>query len=747
MALLTRRQLLESPAAVLAGGEPIEVRSTAGTVRAGAPDYTWEWSAADDTFRLRDSKGRVAASGKLQPAIVTVRGRARVCTPGRVAGHEAGSDSLTVRYGGVNGGGGIGITLRFQASGIWFEPVVYESTSPEDVVDLRYFAEGTGDDARPALACRYVVMPGINEGTAVSPILTADTRLNVTNWLGRGSLPAPGLHQQWGLPAHFFCGFERGGYGQPGALTTGLSGAFCCGLAGLPAGDLFLQTAAGRHSLIVSVRSDLWHHARGPARLSLGAKLLWTMGSDFREAIRAYYLGLEREGAIRPKRSSPRKSAAMLSPQFNTWGAQVATGKAGARLDEASLNQLYADVRRAGMKPGMFVIDDKWEGKYGNLEHSAGRLPHFEEFLERVRRDGLRTGLWAAFMRCEDPRDLGLAPAHMLRGADGKPIRNSGGWYLLDFTQPEVQTVLRERARRFARRYRPDLIKFDFGYELPPLATAAPKDMSWAGERMLLKGLEVVVGALREENPDIVVMYYSLSPLLLDYIDLHSPDDLYLCSGEYDVEANRRFWFSSLLGELGVPTYGSGGYDWISMPQIWFDSALAGTLGSLQSFRGDERDSGPSPERVAKYNGLSRVLRRATRFRIEPVGEAPPFAPTRGAHASSWARYEGEELVGVALRGACAYRDLVRTSSSVVLTSLDPEGLARARRLGAVPYGDGELALKRTGAASRVVVKRHLFGGAVEDGGAEAGGGSLRLPFQERAAHGAPVEWIEITVE
>lgn len=516
MALLTRRQLLESPAAVLAGGEPIEVRSTAGTVRAGAPDYTWEWSAADDTFRLRDSKGRVAASGKLQPAIVTVRARARVCTPGRVAGHEAGSDSLTVRYGGVNGGGGIGITLRFQASGIWFEPVVYESTSPEDVVDLRYFAEGTGDDARPALACRYVVMPGINEGTAVSPILTADTRLNVTNWLGRGSLPAPGLHQQWGLPAHFFCGFERGGYGQPGALTTGLSGAFCCGLAGLPAGDLFLQTAAGRHSLIVSVRSDLWHHARGPARLSLGAKLLWTMGSDFREAIRAYYLGLEREGAIRPKRSSPRKSAAMLSPQFNTWGAQVATGKAGARLDEASLNQLYEDVRRAGMKPGMFVIDDKWEGKYGNLEHSAGRLPHFEEFLERVRRDGLRTGLWAAFMRCEDPRDLGLAPAHMLRGADGKPIRNSGGWYLLDFTQPEVQTVLRERARRFARRYRPDLIKFDFGYELPPLATAAPKDMSWAGERMLLKGLEVVVGALREENPDIVVMYYSLSPLLLD---------------------------------------------------------------------------------------------------------------------------------------------------------------------------------------------------------------------------------------
>ena len=129
-------------------------------------------------------------------------------------------------------------------------------------------------------------------------------------------------------------------------------------------------------------------------------------------------------------------------------------------------------------------------------------------------------------------------------------------------------------------------MKFDFGYEIPALDTVAPRDMSWAGERLLWKGLDVVVKALREENPDIVVMYYELSPLFTEHLDLHSPDDLFMATGEFDLEANRRFFFSSLCGEFGMPTYGSSGYDWVSAPSIWFDSVAVGTLGCLASFYG-----------------------------------------------------------------------------------------------------------------------------------------------------------------
>jgi hypothetical protein len=405
----------------------------------------------------------------------------------------------------------------------------------------------------------------------------------------------------------------------------------------------------------------------------------------------------------------------------------------------------------------MFVIDDKWEGKYGNLEHSAERFPHFEEFREQVRADGLHFGLWAAFMRCQNPADLGLNVSHMLRLADGKPLISGGGdskYYILDFTQPEVEKVLRERARRFAERYKADLVKFDFGYELPPLSVAAPKDMKWAGERLMLKGLEVVVNGMREANPDQVVMYYCLSPLFIEYFDLHSPDDLFMAAGEYDFEANRRFFFSSLLGEIGMPTYGSGGYDWMSMPEIWFDSALIGTLGSLNSFVGDEQDAMPTPERIAKYNGLCQVLRTSNSFSIEPV-DADYLGATRGAHSSSWARFENGELVGAALRtrrlngqsDLANFRDIVQTSASVVVVSRTIDGLDKTTKLAVVPYGEGEVVIQRSSRqASEAAVTEHYFGGSSKESRIEIREGTLRLPLRERDENGTPLEWIDLVI-
>jgi hypothetical protein len=409
------------------------------------------------------------------------------------------------------------------------------------------------------------------------------------------------------------------------------------------------------------------------------------------------------------------------------------------------------------MKAGMFVIDDKWEGKYGSLEHSAERFPHFEEFREQVRADGLHFGLWAAFMRCQDPADLGLNVSHMLHLADGKPLISGGGnskYYILDFTQPEVEKVLRARARRFAERYQADLVKFDFGYELPPLSVAAPKDMAWAGERLMLKGLEVVVKGMREANPDQVAMYYCLSPLFIEYLDLHSPDDLFMAAGEYAFEANRRFFFSSLLGEIGMPTYGSGGYDWSSMPEIWFDSALLGTLGSLNSFVGDEQDAMPTPGRIAKYNGLCQVLRTSNSFTIEPV-DADFLGVTWGAHSRSWARFENGELVGVALRTCCRhaasgtakFRNLVQTSASVVAASKTSDAIATSTKLAVVPYGEGELVIQRSSRqASEAAVTEHYFGRSSKESLIEIREGALRLPLRERNEDGTPVEWVELNI-
>lgn len=768
MTNLNRRTFLQMSAASYllrtskfesAPGAQASISEAGKSVRVKGTDFTWEWSQENDQFRLLDKRGLVMASGKLQPAVLVQPGQqeqARKCVSGRPVRSRTKGNTVTIEYEGVNGPASLSITCRFDNDGLWMEHVDYETPGSENIVALHYFADGTGDSARPTLENFYLILPGISESSGISPIVTSDMGVNLTSWLGRGSSPAPGLLQQWGLPAHYFCGLHRNkGGALKSSMTKFLSEAFCCGLADLPSGDLFLETSGGRHSLIVSYRSDIWKHLHGPGRLSLGAKLYWAVGPNYYEAIRAYYRGLIRAGLIKRKTNSPKKNSVLLSPQFNCWGAEVAAEKAGPNLDEATLNTFYRDLKAFGMKARMFVIDDKWEGRYGNLEHSQERFPHFEDFRRQVRSDGLYFGLWAAFMRCEDPADLGLNVSHVLHQADGKPLRSGGGqYYLLDFTQPEVEKVLRARAKKFAERYQPDLVKFDFGYELPPLSVSAPRDMSLAGERLMLKGLDVVVNGMREANPDVVVMYYSLSPLFIEYFDLHSPDDLFMAAGEYDLEANRRFFFSSLLGEVGMPTYGSGGYDWVAMPEIWFDSALIGTLGSLNSFTGDEHDSLPTPERIAKYNGLAQALRAANTFSIEPV-DADYLGVARGCHSSSWARFENGELVSVALRahridgrmGSGRFREVVRTTASVVVASKTDEALAKASKLAVIPYGEGELIIQRENRqASFAQVKQHSFGGGLTESRMAIEEGVVHLPLRERTVEGTPVEWIEVDI-
>ncbi|MFZ5879554.1 MAG: hypothetical protein ACOY0R_09295, partial [Chloroflexota bacterium] len=312
-----------------------------------------------------------------------------------------------------------------------------------------------------------------------------------------------------------------------------------------------------------------------------------------------------------------------------------------------------------------------------------------------------------------------------------------------------------ERARDFIRRYRPDLIKFDFGYELPSLDVAAPSDLRWAGERLLQKGLEVVVGAMKAENPNLVIMYYGLSPLLLEHYDLHSPDDLVYCGGDYDLETNRRIFFSSLCGELGMPTYGSSGYDWASALDIWFDSAPSGTLGSLHCFDGDENGDLPKPEWIAKYNGLAAILRPGTTFRIQPI-DANAQGGLRAAFSPSWERIEQGRTVLLALRthkfdgkpASRAYKDILNTEIGLVVSSLTADGLAESPRLGIVPFGDGTCVLRHVLAAEHKTanITEHYFGGRALTYPLACQPERIELQLQQTRDDDI-LEWLEVTFE
>ncbi len=777
MSTLNRRTFVQlSTGALLAGASsklpgqsrPATISSTDQSVTVEGPNYSWNYSQSDGKFYLRDSKKRLMASGALQPAIVVApaeNAALRQSTAGKAAGHYVEGDRVRFDYEGVNGTSRLSITWRFDEHGLWIEPIAYQASTAQDVVSLRYFADASGTAATPSLHANFLVIPGISEGSSLSPIVRDDVHLDQNLWIGRGSF-GPGLLQQWALPVHFFCGFSINPSNQGvresarDEYTEGRSDAFACGLADLPNGDLFLNLHQGKSSLWIDYRSDLWKHLRGPGKLTLGATLFWAIGANYYDAIGQYYQGLLQAGIIRRKMNSPRKTAVALTPQFCTWGSQLDRGKTGDRLDQSFLDEIYKELKASGMKARMFSIDDKWEGSYGKLEHSAERLPHFEEFLAQARADGNRIGLWAALMRCEHPSEIGLTEDQMLKRPDGTPVMagDRTKYYILDFTRPEVEKVLTGLARNFIRRYKPDLVKFDFGYELPSVANAAPQDKSWAGERLMWKGLDVVIKAMKEENPDLVVMYYQLSPLFLDYFDLHSPDDLFLAAGEYDIEANRRFFFSSLLGPLGVPTYGSSGYDWASAPNIWFDSTAVGTLGSLNDFRADEQGEGSTPLLIAKYNGLTQTLRSSNIFKIVPLGVVYE-APTRGARARSWARMEEGQLVLLAYRPPVpgerdplasrsvvpGVENAVQSNVPVVVSSQVREGITRGGKLAVVPYGSGEIVIRREQGREASIIS-HYFGGTVVKSQSVIENGQLKITAQDRNSAQMPLEWIELSI-
>ena len=716
-------------------------------IQVTTPTYKWEWDAETDLFQIFDSQNRLISRAHHQPLIVTTNDRAEYSRSNR--SFKIQDDRVVICYLLDKSASRLTVSWLFKNDFISLEQLQYESTEAQDIVQIIYFPEVEGDSYKPSMYSHYAVVPGLCMSSSISPIIDLHSRLSVTTVLGSGAMRGPGLTQQWGLPAHYFCTFNTSDQWNTIGAKGLQSGAACWGLAGLPQGDFRFEIREIGISPILNLRSDIWKHKPNKP----GFSFLIAFGENYHEAIRNYYKILQREKIIAPKNISQKKKDVMLSPQYNTWGVESSRALRPEELTEEIVKDIFDKFQRSGMKARTFVIDDKWEGQYGELKHDESRFPEFESLLEGFRKQGFYIGLWAAFLRCQNPSALGLDESNLLQTPEGKPLwlaHQTSRYGIFDVTQPIVQKVLSERARQFIRRYKPDLIKFDFGYELPSLDIAAPADMNWSGERLLQKGLEVVVGAMKAENPDLVIMYYGLSPLLIDYYDLHSPDDLVYCIGDYDLETNRRIFFSSLCGELGMPTYSSSGYDWESALDIWFDSALSGTLGSLHCFEGDENGDGPTDKIIAKFNGLSAILRKQAVFHTYPV-DVKWQGGLRAGFSPSWERIEDDKTVLIALRthrfdgkpAIKTYKDILDTNIMLVVASMTAAGIAESHHLGIVPFGDGNCTIKHTSLHQTATIIEHYFSGGQLETQITCSNNCIKLALQQ-IRNTQILEWVEI---
>jgi hypothetical protein len=707
-----------------------------------ADSYVWRWNEQTDEVIVEDAKRRRVATGTLQPVVLVAdQAGARTSSAGDVRDVRIVGERLEVRWAGVNGSADMSFALDFEPTRFWMDPVSYSDETDRRVVSMHQFAQA-GERPAPALRHTYFVQPGLSMSPGLSPVLPTALGLDLTSWLGRGSMGADSeVSQQWGLPVHYFCGINRTADNNAReSLASALSDAYCCGLASIPTSDVMFDFHGQAVTPVFSLRADLWRDGHQPTEL--GARLVFTFGQDYREAIRAYYAAVVETGIVALPERSAAKTKLLSSSQFNTWGAQCEAERVAGRFDQQVLESIYEGMRRVNMRPSVFVIDDKWEGAYGVLTHDSARFPEFEEFLQRVRDDGQQVGLWAAFLRTNDPSTIGLETRHLMCDAAGKPIEKNNEfarepYYLFDVSQDEVAEAITKQIATFVHRYDPDLVKFDFGYELPSLGLAMPANAEFSGEMLLKRALDVIVGALRAAKPDIAVMYYNLSPLFIDRVDQVGHDDMYLAIDSYDFENNRRVFFSSLLAELGVSVYASGGYNWRNMSDVWFDTAVIGNVGSVNGFDGDEHGETPDPVILALYNGLGAIARPAGACRVDPVSPVS-VGSIAGARSRSWIRFENDALVGAALRTADSawFASVTGFTSNVDLAAIAMDGqeMTSSKRVGVVAFGEGEL--RMTGRKpSRTT--QHLFDGTTRDID-----GDLRVGNSPDSA--IPVEWLEL---
>lgn len=713
----------------------VTIQVNSGKIQVQSPIYSWCWEKETDTLSIFDAKNRLISKSKHQPQILPIDVQ-DVKPTYKIKGND-----IQITYTSTKNASYLTVKWSFHTTFISLQPLDYYSPNQQSISQIIYF---------PNFYSHYAVVPGLSMTTNISPIVDLHSNLNVTTVLGSGAMRGPGLAQQWGLPAHYFCTFNTADRWNAIDAKKLQSDAMCWGLAEIPQGDFRLQIQKISLNPILNIRSDIWNHLPANEKIKIGFHFFITFGENYHDAIRNYYKVLQTEKIIYLKKFSQKKKDVLLSPQYNTWGVESSLTISPENLTQDIVEDIYKKFRASGMKAKTFVIDDKWEGIYGELKHDEVRFPNFNELLNNIRDDGFYIGLWAAFLRCQNPAALGLDESHLIQTPEGKTLwldHQTSRYGIFDMTQPKVQEVLRQRAKNFIRRYKPDLIKFDFGYELPSLDVAAPQDMTFAGERLLQKGLEVIVGAMKEENPDLVIMYYGLSPLLIDYYDLHSPDDLVYCVGDYDLESNRRIFFSSLCGELGMPTYSSSGYDWDSAIDIWFDSVASGSLGSLHCFDGDENGEKPSAKHIAKFNGINSLVRKEAHFTTKPV-HTKWQGGLRAGFSPSWERIENGKTVLLALRThqfdgkptPNSYKDVIAFNMTMVVAAFDDENIGESSRLGIVPFSDGRCSIKSKYRRAKFI-EHHLGGKRAES----------QLTFSDqltlKLAKHETLEWVEIIFE
>jgi hypothetical protein len=661
-------------------------------------DLQFEWNYAQDHAQLALLPGRsIVWQGSLLPAFWLETDHKRQFIKASVikatASVDGRSDSLQLKIGSL----GTGRLLIVKENwGIRFSSLTIEWRQPVPAIIEMYF--GVSDSAmrnssvwptwdRPFMpdwqAFGFCV-PGAKGGTPQSYFRCWD--------FGQANLALGSFGPSMGSP-------YGAAYPRPllYAAMGSDQGCIALGVGEIPTAAMSLHIQSTKGCFQYVYAEDLWG-AQPEKKRTWNEPLRFSFGTDSWSAIKKYYSSFPIRAAANPHANSSA---------WNTWG-MWGQGKYPIRPVTDFSKNIGADL---------VVMDGSWEGSQGAARPNADRFPNFAEDLDTARNLGLGIGIWESIGWIVDPYANGLKDQDLILNRNGKPCKanwnfdpSGESYYCMDPSSEGTRKYIKERTLRVMRMIKPKLIKLDFGYGLPSPEMGVPKDPAYRGERYAYELVKLISQTAKSVDPEVVIMYYGISPLWTADVDLVSLDDQQ--DLWHDVPRGEQEWsiWASLLSDRKMGLNASSGYDWDIDDEMVLNTCILGAPGAVLPVSLKNGDPVPSKflnRRLAIY----KWFRRSTSW--EPL-----WLNSRTGNFSSppklncWGRME--KIGGQAQLTALVLRDGdkeeladpllsgISWSGRWALISQEDKAISSTQDLALIPFDAGYISLPYPAKPGRV---------------------------------------------
>lgn len=652
-----------------------------------SPNYAFRWKVSEDYAKIhRISDGASVFCGSLLPClhIADETGESRYV---KAKVSEQNEDTLTLIFDDVATGN---LSFKSEDDGFHFERFTLRWTSkPRPIIALHFgLSELTAKERLSSPLPDVAFWPDwIADGVCIPSCRTGPMQTFIRRWdLGQCSDIALGNF----APAQ---GTPYGAAFPRPLLAAGLGGDagwVVIGTRSLPDGSMSLRTRSGCCGIELRYREDIWGALPGLERVwEQPLNMNWAI-----EAIDAWMAFYEVPSEIESHDSTHQISS------WNTWG--------NFRQDIFNLPELI-ERSQNDMEVEVLLIDDPWEEMNSNSKPDFEKLPNFDKDVRKALDNGLRIGVWQSVGWIDDPQSVGLGNDDLLCGRDGHP--RLGNWsfnpretgtkhYCLDPSSEHTRNFLRTRTRDILSRHPISMVKLDFGYGLPGPDAAVPRDPRYRGEKLGFALEEIIAETVREFDPNISLIAYSLHPLHVPTGDVVSLDDLG-DSADREAEGHGQWavW-ASIAGARGQAINASSGYNWESDGEILLNTAILGAPGAVLPL--DSPSGNPVP-----HNGLLR-RKALARWHRRTTGWKPLWLNThrgslsRDPEPRCWGRMESHS--GVLMLTALVLREAFKEGVNVpsmsrlewsgdwVLIAQDNSPLHHSKSLAVVPFSSGHIA-------------------------------------------------------